>query len=100
MIKRFGIKTLALAAVLAAAVPGVTFARDRDDFRRGPERHEVFRGHDRDWDHDRGHWNFGFGIYAAPTPVPVPVPAAPASGYYDPYGVWHAYAPAYPPYGY
>jgi hypothetical protein len=87
--RKLGIPALALAAVLTAAVPGVTFARDRGDH------HEVFRGRegwrgDRGWDrdHDRG-WNFGLGFYAAPVPVPVPAPAP--AGYYDQFGVWHPY---------
>jgi len=110
MLQKLGMKTLALAAALAAAVPGVTLARDHDNFRgRGPEHHEVYRGdwghRDRDWDHDRGRWGFGFGVYTAPTPVPVPVPSPAANGYYDQYGVWHPYNPyySYPapsPYGY
>ena len=107
MLKRLGISTMALAAILAAAVPGVSLARDRDDH-RGGEHHEFNRGHeggrDRDWDHDRDGdrdrdwdrgrgWSFGFGYNAVPVPAP-----APASGYYDQYGVWHAYN--YYPYGY
>jgi hypothetical protein len=90
MLKKLGISTMALAAALAVAAPGVSLARDRDDH-RGGEHHEVYRGHegwrDRDWDHDRRGWSFGFG-YTAPAPV-VPAPAA---GYYDQFGVWHAYA--------
>jgi len=87
---------MALAAALAVAAPGVLLARDRDDH-RGGEHHEVYRGHeggrdrdgdhDRDWDRGRG-WSFGFGYNAVPVPAPAP---APASGYYDQYGVWHAY---------
>lgn len=105
MFKKLGFKSLVLGAALAAAVPGVSFARDHDDHRGGGyEHHEVYRG-DRDRDHDRGRWNFGVGVYSAPAPVPVPVPAPPANGYYDQYGVWHPYAPYYPygaptPYGY
>jgi len=90
MSKRLGISTMALAAILAAAVPGVSLARDRDDH-RGGEHHEVYRGHDRwrdrDWDRGRGS-SLGFG-YTAPVPVPAPAPA----GYYDQFGVWHSYTP-------
>jgi hypothetical protein len=90
MVKRLGISTIALAAILAAAVPGVSLARDRDDH-RGGEHHEVYRGHDRwrdrDWDRGRGS-SLGFG-YTAPVPVPVPA----AAGYYDQFGVWHPYTP-------
>jgi hypothetical protein len=89
MLKRLGISTMALAAALAVAAPAVSLARDRDDH-RGGERHEVYRGHDgwrgRDW--DRG-WGFGFGYFGY-NAVPVPAPA-PAAGYYDQFGVWHAY---------
>jgi hypothetical protein len=114
MLKQLGISTLALAAALAVATPGISLARDRDDH-RGGDRHEFYGGHnsrggdwdhardrDRDWDRDRHGWSFGFG-YAAPVPVPAPAPAA---GYYDQYGVGHAYAyypsgPNYPNgYGY
>jgi hypothetical protein len=97
MLKKLGISTMALAAALVVATPGVSLARDRDDH-RGGERHEIYRGRDgwrgRDWDRDRHGWSFGFG-YAAPVPVPVPAPAA---GYYDQFGVWHPYA--YYPNGY
>jgi hypothetical protein len=96
MLKKLGISTMALAAALAVAAPGVSLARDRDDHRGGAH-HEVYRGHqagrDRHWDHDRDWdrrgWSFGFG-YTAPVPVPAPAP-----GYYDQFGVWHPY-----PYGY
>jgi hypothetical protein len=90
MLRKLGIPVLAIAAALAAAVPSVSMARDRDDH------HEAVR---RDFhsDHDRfrGGWNVG--IYAAPAPV-VPAPAPAPAGYYDQYGVWHPYA-VYP-YGY
>ncbi len=89
MLKRFGISTLALAV----AAPTVTLARDKDDHRGGDSnRHEVYRGRDRDDQHFRGNdrFNFGVGAYAAPAPVVAPAP--PAAGYYDQYGVWHPYA--------
>jgi hypothetical protein len=93
MLKRLGISTVALAAALAIATPGVTLARDRDDH-RGGEHHEIYRGHngwrDRDWDRDRRGWNFSFG-YTTPVPVPVPARAVPAEGYYDQFGAWHPY---------
>ncbi len=103
MFKRFGISTLALAAALAATVPSISLARDRDE-NRGGEHHDVYRGHDdrrgdrdrdRDWDRDRDrgrtNWNLGFGFYSTPAPVRV-APAPAANGYYDPYGVWHPYS--------
>jgi hypothetical protein len=37
------------------------------------------------------------GVYVAPTIV---APAPAANGYYDQYGVWHAYAYYPQPYGY
>jgi len=75
MFKKLGISTLALAAALAVAAPTASFARDRDDHRndhrdRGREV-IVHRDHDR--------FRFGVGI------------ATPAAGYYDQFGVWHAY---------
>ena len=91
MLRKLGIPILAMAAALAAAVPSVSLARDRDDHAEGFRR--DVRG---DRDHDRRSWDFRTRTYAVPAPVPVPVPApAPAAGYYDQYGVWHPYA-AYP----
>lgn len=114
MFKRFGLKTLALAAGLAIAAPVITLARDHDDDRgRGYSRQENFRGdrggrdfhdrgfRDRGWGHrdfdddDGGRWGVGFGYYSAPAPVPVPAPAV--NGYYDQYGNWQ---PAYGQQGY
>ena len=77
MFKKLGIKTLALAAVMAVAAPAVTFARDWDDYRgRGDEHHVVYRG---SWgydnrafryeDQDRDGWNAGVSSYRAPAPV-------------------------------
>jgi hypothetical protein len=89
MLKKLGIPTLALAVAMAVAAPSVTLARDRDDYRgRGFERHEMYRGREqRVWrDNDRGRFSFGINIYRAPI-APQPV----ANGYYDEYGVWHAY---------
>ena len=74
MFKKLGIKTLALAAVLAAA-PAVTFARDWDDYRgQGYDQHEMYRGssgyQNRGWhNQDRDRRNSGFGWYSAPAPV-------------------------------
>ena len=118
MFKRFGIPTLALAAALAATVPSVSLARDRDDY-RGGERHEVYRSHDdrrgnrdrdrdwdRDWDRDRDRGrtnrNLGFGFYNTPAPVRV-APAPVSNGYYDPYGAgrpYNSYPAPYGPYRY
>lgn len=105
MLKRFGLSTLALATALAVAAPVVSMARDRDDDRgfrgRDFDRHERMEHRDygrhfrdwdgdygrrsRDWDRDRGRSRFGFsfGYQTAPTPA--------ANGYYDQYGIWHAY---------
>jgi hypothetical protein len=87
MLKRFGLKTLGLAAILAMAVPTLSVAAERGDHGRGDRGFEV---HGRDYDHhevyhvDRDHrGGFGIGIYAAPAPAP--------AGYYDQFGVWHPY---------
>ncbi|MBV9504339.1 MAG: hypothetical protein JO323_04960 [Acidobacteriia bacterium] len=97
MLRRLGISTLALGAILAAAAPNLMQARDRYDH-RGFDHHEVIRGRDVH-DRDRGGWNFGVGVYAAPAHVAVPAPvAAPVpvtSGYYDRFGVWHPYTAYY-----
>jgi hypothetical protein len=75
MFKKLGIKTLALAAVMAVAAPAVTFARDWDDYRgRGDEHQMVYRGSsgydNRVWSNqDRDRWNVGVGSYRAPAPV-------------------------------
>ena len=72
MFKKLGISTLALAAALAVAAPTASFARDRDDHRDHGRREVIVHR-----DHDR--FRFGVGI------------ATPAAGYYDQFGVWHAY---------
>ncbi|HEX6897355.1 MAG TPA: hypothetical protein VF146_18880 [Bryobacteraceae bacterium] len=112
MLKRLGIPALALASAFAIAAPNVTLAADRggnrdghegarQEFRdRGNDRDRHFDRDDRHFDRDdrrfdrdgrrfdrddHGRFNFGVGVYAAPVPAPA------ASGYYDQYGVWHAY---------
>ena len=101
MLKRLGIPALALASAFAIAAPNVTLAADRGgdrDGHQGARQEFRDRGNDRDRHFDRddrdgrrfdrsdhGRFNFGVGVYAAPVPAPA------ASGYYDQYGVWHAY---------
>lgn len=77
MFKRFGIPTLALATLMAVAVPTVTLARDRDDRGHGDfDRHEVARDHDDRRFVARDQFNLGVGVYAAPAPVIAPAPCA------------------------
>jgi hypothetical protein len=102
MLKKFRLSTLALAAAMAVAAPTMSMAANHDDHRGGNnDRREVSRGRDndrgevsrgRDWDrrdfryHDRDRdrgFSFGFRVGTAPAPA--------ANGYYDQYGVWHAY---------
>lgn len=119
MFRKLGIHSLTLATLLAVAAPVATLARDRDErrehgyergYRRDYERHEVYRGREeRVWrDRDRGHFSIGVNVYSAPARVIVPPPENGyydqygvwhAYGYYDQYGVWHAYG-QYDPYGY
>jgi hypothetical protein len=90
MLKRFGLTTLALATALAVAAPTVTLAAERNDRGRGFDHHEAYRAPERVYlgaGRDRGRFGIGVGVYAAPVPVPAPV-----NGYYDQFGVWHAYA--------
>ncbi len=50
MLKRLGLKTLALASVLAVFTPVMASAHDRDDYRHDRDRH---RRHER---YERGFW--------------------------------------------
>jgi hypothetical protein len=89
MFKKLGVSTLALAAALAVAAPTLTMASERD-YRGGRtqvvEHRDAYRDRGRD-DHrdvrDRDDFRFRAGFYAAPAPI--------AAGYYDRFGVWHAY---------
>jgi hypothetical protein len=93
MFKKLGIKTLALAAVMAVAAPAVTFARDWDDYRGGgDEHHMVYRGpwgyDNRGWSNQvRDRWNAGVGSYRTPAPV--------ARGYYGQGSYAQGYAGQY-----
>jgi hypothetical protein len=90
MLKKLGLKTMALAAGLAVAAPTLSLARDRDDSRgRNFNSHARVENHaqyeHRDIDNrgfrDRDDRRFNFRSYSAPAPA--------ANGYYDQYGVWH-----------
>ena len=50
MFKKFGLKTMALAAALAVFTPVMASARDRDDYRHDRDRQ---RRHER---YERGYW--------------------------------------------
>jgi hypothetical protein len=93
MLRKLGLKTMALTAGLAVAAPTIALARDRDDF-RGHQvvRNERFDSHARyerrDWD-DRGvrfqtngrRFSFGVGINTAPA-----YRNGYSNGYYNGYG--------------
>ncbi len=97
MLRKLGLKTMALAAGLAVAAPTISLARDRDDFRgRDFDRHERFANRER-WEHrdrdDRGwqfrsngrNFSFGLGINTAPS-YRYYTPNVYSNGYYNGYG--------------
>jgi hypothetical protein len=114
MLKKLGLKTLALAAGLAVAAPTISLARDRDDYRGGDfNRNQRFDSHaryeHRDWD-DRGvrfqtngrRSSFGVGINTAPAyrngysngyynGYSNGYGNSQVNGYYDNQGCFHAY---------